>query len=218
MPLEYNKVTRVRKSGKSPRDLQNKGARLDNDYMLELLTKVTTLTSELENLKQSGVNIPTATDVSGERLYTETEFNTEIIKALEKELANTDKQVVVDDGTISKQQKIIEELKSKNTMLSNEVAHLNIQLEAKIEVIEALKSKPIIINSGSNVEGRTVDTSIQDPSQVFDNNVDRPKMDNSIIDPSDDGVIRESHINIDKVKQSDSMNDKLGKLKALLGG
>jgi len=212
MVLEYNKVKKTRKSGKSPRDLQNKGARLDNEYILELLTKVATLTSEVENLKRSGVNSPTATGVSGERLYTEAEFNEEIIKALEKELASTDKKVVVDDGTISKQQEIIDRLEIENKVLKDEVEHLNIQLEAKVEVIEALKSKPIVISSNDDVE-RVIDPSIQDPAQI-----DRPKINSSIIDPSDDGIVRESHISIDKVKQNDNMNDKLGKLKALLGG
>jgi predicted nucleic acid-binding Zn-ribbon protein len=181
--FDYNKEGRILGRGHSPRDLQRRVGPTSNEKLvIDLMQQVSTLQKELEDLKRRGANAPSAVSgSSADKIYSVDEFNEELTRALEKE---------------------IEVIK---TQYEAEIKHLKALLDAKEEVINTLKSKPVVVQTSNNTEEvKTIET-------------DRPDIDNEVIDPSDTDTKLESHINVETTTQKVNMNDKLNKLKSIMG-
>lgn len=216
---ETTRKDRAYQSGSSPRDIQNRirqrsqSASVDGDLITNLNKHIERLEAALDERRPVVVEKEI---VSG---YTEEEFDTELVKALEVEMGKVNKKAK-DDSTLLKarleqvveQEGIIKDLNNKLTSLVSEMSVLKVKLEAadsrmsdKDSVIEDLRSRPVQVVSGEVVV---------DP--------ERPTMDNVIIDPnSTDALGRlEDNINVDDVSitEKEAITDKVDKLKALLGG
>ncbi len=191
MAFEYHihKKGRIQGRGSSPRDLQSR-RRLqsaeDTKVTEKLLQQVLDLKQELDKIKREGANAPPA--ISG---YTEEEFNTELEKALLREI------------------KVLE-LKYKSKYES-----LLALKDSKIESLEELiKSKDETI--------ATLTVAISNRNQSSENNnqtiteSNRPSIEESVIDPSEN-VEMESHIDVNEIKEDNSMASKLDQLKVVLG-
>lgn len=212
-----------------PRDIQRKLKQRQlqtfqaNDGLIsELRSQISKLESELLNSKKAAVVEKVV--VSG---YTDEEFDSELVKAVEKELIVFNDKIKAKDSELKELnnkltsvsvevvelKKELEGYKSKNSELEKSVAVLEVKLEAagskisdKDSVIEDLRSRPITVVGGDEV--------VIDP--------DRPVMDMVVIDPNELSELEglESNIDIEDVTitEKEGMNSKIDKLKALLGG
>ena len=152
--------------------------------MVELVDKISNLQNELASLKTARS--------SGDKKYTDDEFNAELIRALDLELSDAKQQWGIERKDLEGQ---IVELRQSldNTIVS---------LKAKEEVIAVLKDQPrqtIIYKESEELPNK--DTAAPSIEDVF-------------IDPSEKGVPMESHINV-KSASGGSQKDKLAKLKKL---
>lgn len=151
MVMEYNKKGRT--SGSSPRDLQRRGSNhrdgsFDNELVLDLLDKVSTMNAEITELKLVGASTSPATTVFSDKVYSEQEFNEALTNALTKELANNTEVI-----------KLNEELKS-----------LKVVMGIREELIEMLKSQLVhdsnYLNTPVKVENRpSIEESVIDPTE-----------------------------------------------------
>lgn len=156
-PLKYNKE-RSFKSGASPRDLQQRNlqrATAPDSSIKELIDQITTLTIELNTIKQSGANASSATFVSTGKMYTEDEFNSELTEALVKELAQYD---------ITKNKEL--------DALSSKVLSLEALIKSKDDIIHLLKNTNTNTNTTevTKVTDRPeIEESVIDPTEVASN-------------------------------------------------
>lgn len=204
--LKYNKE-RANRSGSSPRDLQRRnsqqGEYVDATAVIDLIKQVSNLTIELDTIKRNGVHSPSAIVVSTDKMYTEEEFNTELIKALENELVKQEARITSN---------IARSIALKNTeiqVLSSKVASLEALLKSKDDLISLLKNT------------NTTSTTNTTKTPVVDNYDIRPEMESSVIDPTEVNKNVESFISIKEDitnTNKEVMQDKLSKLKSILGG
>jgi hypothetical protein len=118
--------------------------------------------------------------------------------------SGTNKVYTVDDFNKEITKALEKEVKVLRKQYEAEIGHLKALLDAKDEVIEILKNKQVIVKASDTAEANSI------PS-------DRPAIDNEVIDPSDTNTKLESHINVETTTQKVNMNDKLNKLKSILG-
>lgn len=216
--LDYKKP-RSHKSSSSPRDIQKRqdtvhvAAPSDSD-VLEFKKQLLELKEELFNVKSTSVK-----PVDG-KLYTEEEFNVELIKALEKELKvgavgqdsvevkKLESELEEKIQTVHDLERVLEVRLNELTEIKSKVSTLEALIGAKDQTIEALQSQPINVKV-SGVVGTTVEE-----------HYDVPDMEVDVIDPTDTDVKLESFISIDEEKDtSDSnMTSDMNKLKDILGG
>ena len=217
--LHYNKL-RTHKSSKSPRDIQTRqmqrtGSSSD-ESVLALKEELLKLKSDMLDFKSTPIQ---TRDGYNGKLYTEDEFNSEVIKALEKELGA---------GTVGKDsvesKKLASELEESNKKildlehifesrlnelieLKSKVSTLEALLEAKDQTIAVLKDKPIVVNGVAGV--------VNSEPQY-----DVPDIEAEVIDPTDSNVKLESFISVAEVKDTSggNMSADMDKLKDILGG
>lgn len=243
--VSYNKG-RINKSSSSPRDRQLR-ARPNTDLssgesVLALKEEVLGLKEELLNMTSvhSAKSLEKQNNLVG-KLYTEQEFNEELIKALEKEMKQ---------GTIGKEslehkkleedyhylKDLYEEVKVINidlekelldkdrqvTSLQAKVDNVDALMAAKDETISSLKEKPVVINQPAP-EVRYVNNTSQ-PQVDTINHIKNDTVDIEVetIDPTVNTKL-ESHLKVKEVKCTETtkkdMQDSLAKLKSLgLGG
>lgn len=124
------------------------------------------------------------------------------------DFARMHKSIVSENGRLKEQIKELEQACSGVSDLQKQIAVLEQSLAGKEELIETLKSKPMIIN------GQIVDGELDDP--------DRPKMEQVFVDPleKDSGEGLKSNIRTKELTSNDDsdVGDKVNKLKNLLGG
>lgn len=196
--LQYNKNTSDKRRPTimiSPQERQRKAAAdaLADPIIKELSEKLSELADDMLLLK-SGNSV--AVVGTSSKFYSEEEFNDELTKALKKELESLPKQV---------------KMSTDNVELEAELVDLKKQLEIKDGIISALKTLEIKA-TGMSGNLDTTEEQIKDPT--------RPSIEEGVIDPSEDSGL-EAFIEIDSVEDTTSsrasVNDKLSKLKNLLG-
>ena len=230
--VSYNK-NRVNKSGLGPRDRQLKVYKDLGSDDSELKQQVLALRDELRSI-QSTKNL-NDTSVIDHKLYTAKEFNSELIKALDREV----KQGTVGKNSVEYEKlkveyqhvlTICEELKDENfqlekelfekdrdlTTLQAQVNNFDVLIASKNETIKSLKDKPIVLESSKPeviyVKGNTnqVIADVNNESNPIDIEV-------ATIDPTVNKKL-ESHLKIKEVEGTTSkedMQDSLAKLRKL---
>lgn len=207
--LDYRKEKTGRvKSTRSPRDLQISHSSGNDQLVADLVGRITSLTDELTKLKSDQ-----STDL---KKYTDSEFNEELIKALDRELKvykqRSDKDQAlyreVNEVSIIELTKKLEEKDLEITNLKQQLDLALSSVRAKEEVISILKSSTTITNNS------TQQNFVEKSGEVFD----RPSIKETVIDPTDNKVEMESHINV-KSDSGSNQSSKLAKLKELgIGG
>lgn len=194
-------------SGSSPRDRQMK-AMIEAQSQMSHNTDsglIATLTEQVVQLRNELAKRPT-------QGYTDEEFNSEVIKAVEASIAKereANSRYILELETKLKQQGDTPETLAKLIILEGEVSSLKATIKGKEETIDALKSRPVNVLMGDSVT----------PEYEGVNKSNRPQMEENFIDPSEQKDYK-SNISVDDVKdtQKEDMSNKVNKLKDLLGG
>lgn len=233
--ITYNKPgqkkSRVLKSGSGPRDVQRRQRENDSNIIVD------TLRQQIEILTKQLTGQPSAAPVvASEAKYTAEEFDSELIKHVEKEAKKIEKKYKDKEDSYKKQtadldaevdefvtfsvekamtaeKKVSNKIKEKLTAANHEIEVLNEKLKSSEEImkikddtIEMLKTRPV----GS-----------YEP-EIIDTPEDRPQMSTVFIDPTEEGAGNKmaSHINIKDVSitEKEKMVEKVNKLKSLVGG
>jgi len=222
--IKYKK-DRPHVSGPSPRDRQMKTqGGSDTQVINELKTQLQDLTSALRDREAGPANTGSAVAGSG-TVYTEDEFQDALLDQLKIELEKKHPGIYDLEANL---QKMHEEATShahtllgfqqRNDKLASEVGRLTGLLEAKDETIAILKDKPInvqVTSDGSNAKAQA--------QEDMENFGERPGISPVYIDPTkkEDSEDMIPHISVDSKVGEDSkvsVNQKLNKLKGLMGG
>lgn len=218
--MDYRKEKSGRIKGpRGPRDLQSRQSSGNNQLVSELMGKIERLTMELAELKSNRS--------AGDKKYTDEEFNAELIKALDRELASLEGdsaknlkdvrkdyeekvRALVED--LEKEVALNKQLLEELTDVKQRLTSAEVKLASKEEVIEILKSQPV--QAVVTVDG----ASLVQKETLPDKDVNAPSMDEVVIDPTESDSKMESHINV-KSDSGGNQSDKLAKLKKLgIGG
>ena len=184
MSIEYNKRKERILYGGGPRDLQRKqqnqtGQAVSNPEFYE-----NTIKDLKDQLKIVTEEVMRRGNADPSKKFTAEEFDEELVKQV---------------GTIMTD---FEKANKENKELKNKLISLEAKLEAKDEVISALKSRTV-------GEG-----------EVFVEDSDRPEMETAFIDPTEQGKnILKSHITVNDISitAKEEVDEKINKLKNLIG-
>jgi rRNA-processing protein FCF1 len=213
MGITYNKqlVTKDRRVMPSgPRDRQMKqkmqqAAVVDNSALIEELRhQITTLQNKLDSAPQGG--------------YTAEQVNDEIEKAIKAETADLKAKVKIAES----------EVKGLNQELNNTVKAYESRLKEKDDLIKELKErKPetdnnvttLLAEATKKIEDMSRQIQFHQTGEVID--ADRPQMETVFVDPIEKESKVETHFGVEiedvSITKKEEMNDKVGKLKNLLG-
>ena len=197
------KPGRAGKTGSGPRDRQMAvQTAMSHNVGNEAL--ITTLTEQVVQLRNELAKRPS-------QGYTDEEFNTEVVKAVEASIAkerDANSRYILELENKLKAAGDTPETMNKLAALEAEVNNLKSVIDGKNETIEVLKSRPVNVVAGASIEAPTVSDS------------DRPQMDSAFIDPSESGEDYKSNINVESVEDTQKVDtsNKVNKLRNLLGG
>jgi rRNA-processing protein FCF1 len=213
MGITYNKqlVTKDRRVMPSgPRDRQMKqkmqqAAVVDSSALIEELRhQITTLQNKLDSAPQGG--------------YTAEQVNDEIEKAIKAETADLKAKVKIAES----------EVKGLNQELNNTVKAYESRLKEKDDLIKELKErKPetdnnvttLLAEATKKIEDMSRQIQFHQTGEVID--ADRPQMETVFVDPIEKESKVETHFGVEiedvSITKKEEMNDKVGKLKNLLG-
>lgn len=209
---------RVFQTGSSPRDIQGRLSQRFQPTIDDAL--IVDLKNHIEKLEAVLLERPKVVEKEVVSGYTEEEFDAELVKVLNVEMAKFHEsfktesaKVNVRDLQIIEQEGIINELNNKLTSLKGETKVLKVKLESaedrvkdKDSVIDDLRSRPVQVVSEGQV--------LVDP--------ERPVMDTIVIDPNEVDAVEklEDNITVEDVSitEKEAITDKVDKLKQLLGG
>lgn len=213
MGITYNKqlVTKDRRVMPSgPRDRQMKqkmqqAAVVDNSALIEELRhQITMLQNKLDSAPQGG--------------YTAEQVNDEIEKAIRAETANLKAKVKIAES----------EIKSLTQELNNTTKAYEVRLKEKDDLIKELKErKPetdnnvttLLAEATKKIEDMSRQIQFHQTGEVID--ADRPQMETVFVDPIENESKVETHFGVEiedvSITKKEEMNDKVGKLKNLLG-
>ena len=184
MTIEYNKKKGRVVYGGGPRDLQRKQQQTAVQPVSSPEFYETIIKDLKDQLKVVTEEVMKRGNVDPSKKFTAEEFDEELTKQVGSMIKDLDKA------------------KKEVKELSNKVISLEAKLEAKDEVISALKSRTV-------GEG-----------EVFVEDKDRPEMKTAFIDPTEAGQNRmESHIKVEEesITAKADIDDKVNKLKNLIG-
>ena len=184
MTIEYNKKKERILYGGGPRDLQRKQQTQTVQAVSSPEFYETIIKDLKDQLRTVTEEVMRRGNVDPSKKFTAEEFDEELVKQVGTMMAD------------------FEKAKKETKELSNKVVALEAKLEAKDEVISALKSRTV-------GEG-----------EVFVEDSNRPEMKTVFIDPTEAGQNRmESHIKVEEesITAKADIDDKVNKLKNLIG-
>lgn len=213
MGITYNKqlVTKDRRVMPSgPRDRQMKQklqqtVPVDNSALIEELRhQITTLQNKLDSAPQGG--------------FTADQVNTEIENAIKAETADLKAKVKIAES----------EIKNLNQELHKTVKAYESRIKEKDDLIKELKErKPetdnnvtaLLAEATKKIEDMSRQIQFHQTGEVVD--ADRPQMEEMFVDPIEKESKVEKHFEVEvedvSINKKEEMNDKVGKLKNLLG-
>lgn len=236
MGIVYNKQftakdRRIMTSGPADRQRkQRQGSAADSALIEELRSQIESLHKELANKP-----VTTSSQEPSEELFTAEQVNDEIVKAIKEETANLKTDY---EARITKLNTDLEHAKTKIALYEKDLEYLKATHEKELAALqEILKGKDEMINQFK--ESKAAGFSEESVKKLLDEatkkleettlaakglsqaDVDpnRPKMENSFIDPVEKESKVESHITVEdfSLNQKEEMSSKVNKLRNIMG-
>lgn len=205
---DIKKDRRITTSG--PRDVQIRNSRINEPGVLELKEYIKELRDELSELKNRPElpMVDSGLPVSNTKIYSSEEFDSELVKHITKAVEETKAYYTDKLSKLESESKELYELRNRLLELELTIKHKDELIKTKDDMIESLKNlkTSIVVNNQS------------DNDMLFS---DRPTLETVYVDPTskydEDKLVANISIK-EELEARDKVNEKLSKLKNIMGG